>query len=214
MFSPQPVATHATVRAQYAAGMQSVLARAVSILGHPMVVLPLAALVLAARTMSSAQIIAMAIGFAVFAMLVMGWSWWQVRRGHWAHVDASLREERRTLNRFLLLALLCAAAIALWSGLPRALALGLALAASLIAMAQITARCCKLSLHLAFVVYAAILLWQALPVAGMAGLLFAALVAWSRLILERHTRRDVIAGAMAGACAGLAFAWLAPQLPA
>lgn len=214
LFSQQPVAAHATARPQYAGRMQSALARAVSILGHPMVVLPLAALALAARTMPLRQVIGMAIGFALFAMLVMGWSWWQVRRGHWAHVDASHRQERRTLNRFLLVALLCAAVLALLSGLPRAFALGLSLAASLIAMAQLTARWCKLSLHLAFVVYAALLLWQVAPLAGIAGLVFALLVAWSRLVLERHTRRDIIAGAMTGAFAGLAFAGLAPQLPA
>ena len=36
-------------------------------------------------------------------------------------------------------------------------------------------------------------------------LLFAATVAWSRLALQRHTPRDLVAGAVAGALAGLAF---------
>lgn len=193
--------------------MTAPFARAVSILGHPMVVVPCAALALALRSLERTQIIVMMAGMIALAALVMGWSWRQVRRGRWAHVDASQREERRTLNRFLLLALPCAAALSLLCGLPRAVALGLGLSALLIAVAQWTARWCKLSLHLAFVVYAAMLLWQIHPIAGLCGAAFALLVAWSRLALRRHVMRDLIAGAVAGMIAGALFAVLAPRLP-
>lgn len=199
--------------AQYAQAMSHALARAVSILGHPMVVLPGAAVAVALSQGQRTQALWMAAGFALFAVLVMGWSWWQVRRGAWAHVDASQRQERRTLNRFLLLALLGAALVALVSGQPRALALGLALAALLIAVAQLAARWCKLSLHLAFVAYAAVLLGGISVWAGALAALFGALVAWSRLALARHVPRDLWAGAIAGAAAGLLFWWLSARLP-
>lgn len=211
-FSWQPVATHATVSAQYAGRMSLALARAVSILGHPMVVLPLAALLLATRTVDATDSAVMALGFAVFAAVVMGWSWWQVRRGRWNHVDASRREERRTLNRFLLIALLLSAGLSWRADMPPALSLGLLLAAGLIATALLSARLCKLSLHLAFAVYAAALLAQIGIGYGLATLLFCGLLAWSRLALQRHTPRDLLAGALAGAAAGALFWWLAPDL--
>jgi len=192
--------------------MVHAFARAVSILGHPMLVLPVAALLLATRTLGVREAAWMALGFAAFAALVMGWSGWQVRRGRWQHVDASRHEERRTLNRFLLVALALAAMLGWVAGQPVQLALGLVLAAVLIAVAMLGARWCKLSLHMAFVIYAAILLSQIHPGWGIAGLAFAALVAWSRLKLRRHVPRDLVAGALAGACAGGLFVWLAPKL--
>ena len=187
--------------------MSHSLARAVSILGAALVVLPAAALAVALWQGERAQAAWMALGFALFAGVVMGWSWWQVRRGAWRHVDASQVGERRTLNRFLLLSLAVFSVASLLAGMPPQLALGLGLAALLIATAQLTTRWCKLSLHLAFVAYAAVLLWRIAPALGMAAVAFGLLVAWSRLVLGRHVPRDLWAGALAGAVAGLVF-WL------
>jgi membrane-associated phospholipid phosphatase len=70
---------------------------------------------------------------------------------------------------------------------------------------MLAARWCKLSLHLAFAVFAALLLHKVGTLWMVIALLFATAIAWSRLALERHTRRDLLAGAVVGAVAGLAF---------
>ena len=185
--------------------MNQAIARAISIFGHPMLVLPLAAIVLALAQGHGRVALWMAVGFAAFAALVMGYSSWQVRRGRWAHVDASGQGERKSLNRFLLVVLALSAALAFWSGAPRELALGLALSALMVLVAIRTARWWKLSLHMAFVVYAALLLSQVAWWASLLGLAFAAAVAWSRLHLQRHVPRDLVAGACTGALAGIAL---------
>lgn len=175
------------------------IARFVSILGHPLLVLPAALLLPAAmRARDPQSLTSMAAGIALFAALVLGGSWWQVRRGRWAHVDASHRHERRSLNRTLL-AMLLLAALAARYGLPEPdLALALLLAAAIVAIALLAARACTLSLHFAFAVYAAGLLWPLGGLAMAAGILFAAAVAWSRLRLSRHLPRDLFAGGLAG----------------
>lgn len=170
-----------------------------------MLVLPMAVLGIALAQGDARTVIGSAAGFGAFAGLVMGYSWWQVRRGRWAHVDASATHERSTLNRFLLIALASGAVLVGWRGGQPLFALGLALSAAMILAAMLTARWCKLSLHLAFVVFAACLLRELDPVWMFAALLFAAAVAWSRLALQRHTYRDLVVGAVAGAMAGLAF---------
>ena len=190
---------------QYAGPMSLPLARAVSIFGHPMLVLPMAVLAIALARGDARTAAWSAVGFGAFAALVMGYAWWQVRRGRWRHVDASATHERRTLNRFLLAALTAGALMAAWQGGQPRLALGLALSAAMILAAMATARWCKLSLHLAFVVFAACLLRELGTAWMLAALLFAAAVGWSRLALRRHTHRDLVAGAVAGALAGLAF---------
>jgi membrane-associated phospholipid phosphatase len=185
--------------------MNQTFARAVSIFGHPMLVLPLAALAVAVARGQGRAAVWMALGFALFAALVMAYSWWQVRRGRWVHVDASNKDERSSLNRFLVVALVVAAVLAMRYGHNREIGLGLGLSAAMIALAMLTARWWKLSLHMAFVVFAATLLWSVAWWAGLAAFACAAAVAWSRLQLRRHVPRDLLAGAATGLLAGIAF---------
>lgn len=195
---------------QYAGVMLSAaaskpLARAVSILGHPLLVLPFSILMLAADGGSDPRRLSwLALAFAGFGLLLMSYAWWQVRRQRWSHVDASNHDERRALNRFLIVTLALGAVLA-WCGAKDELALGLALSAGMVAVALLSARWWKLSLHVAFAIFAAALLLRAGPWAGAVGLAFAALVAWSRLQLARHAPRDLVAGAIVGSLAGVAF---------
>ena len=190
---------------QYAGRMSLPLARALSIFGHPMLVLPMAVLAIALAQGDARTAAWSAAGFGAFAALVMGYSWWQVRLGRWNHVDASATHERSALNRFLLVALTTGAILVARQGSQPLFALGLALSGAMILVAMLTARWCKLSLHLAFIVFAACLLGK-LGIGWMlAALLFASAVGWSRLALQRHTQHDLVAGAVAGALAGLAF---------
>lgn len=187
--------------------MQQSFARAVSIFGHPMLVLPMAALALTLSRGETRTALWMAVGFAAFAALVMAYSGWQVRRGRWSHVDASNTGERQALNRFLLAALLVATALAALFGHSRDLTLGLGLSAAMVGIALLTARWWKLSLHMTFVVFAAsLLLLGASWWVGLVAVAFAVLVAWSRLALQRHVPRDLVAGMAAGALAGMVFA--------
>ena len=172
-----------------------------------MVVLPLAAVALTLSRGEYRIALWMGLGFTAFAAVVMAYSGWQVWRGRWSHVDASGKSERRSLNRFLLVALLVASALAFGLGLSKELTLGLVLSAAMVATAMLTSHWCKLSLHMAFVVFAALLLLLNAPLwVGIAALCFAGAVAWSRLALQRHVPRDLIAGAATGAFAGIAFA--------
>ena len=184
------------------------LARAVSILGHPLLVLPAAlALPAALRDADHATLRSMLIGFALFAALLLGWSWWQVRRNRWAHVDASQPSERKSLNRTLLVAIAIGALVA-WLRSPTPdLALTLAVSACIVAIAMLLVRWCKLSLHASFAVYAAGLLWPLGVAAVGAGCVFAGIVAWSRLRLSRHRPRDIVAGAATGVLAASGY-WL------
>lgn len=190
--------------------MSILTARIVSILGHPLLLLPAAGLLPVIGGVDAARRAwPIAIAMAALAAVVMGYSWWRVRSGRWVHVDASGREERRSLNRFLL-PLLAGGGSAAWFAGAHAFALGLGLSASMVAAAMLSSAWCRLSLHLAFALFASLLLWWLSPWAGIAAVAFAGLLAWSRLALARHAPRDLVAGAIAGAGAGLLFWWFAP----
>jgi membrane-associated phospholipid phosphatase len=73
-----------------------------------------------------------------------------------------------------------------------------------VVMASLLRRWLKLSLHAAFAVFAASLLWPS--VMAVVGLLaLAVAVAWSRLVLRRHTLGEVVVGLLAGGAAGVGF---------
>jgi len=177
------------------------LARGLSLLGHPLLVVPLAAMLAAASRGADAGVVrGLGLWLAVLALAVLGYSRWQVWRGHWAHVDASGRGERRDLNRALLALLVVAAAASAWAQGPGLLTRALALAAVMIVLAMLLARWLKVSLHAAFTTLAA---WLPLWPTAVAGLLLLALaVAWSRLVLQRHRPAEVVAGVVLGSVAG------------
>lgn len=193
--------------------MSVALARMLSLLGHPLATLPSALVLMSAmRATDPAGPLRIALGVAAFAALVMALSWRQVRRGRWAHVDASAPRERRDLNLVLLAMTVLAAVLAQVVADDPRVALALGLAAGILVLALLTAGWWKLSLHVAFAAFAALLLWPLHPLATAAMLAFATAIAWSRLRLARHAPRDLVAGAVAGLCAGLAHGALSGAL--
>lgn len=181
------------------------VARGISIAGHPVVLMFVAGLVAAsARAASPAQLRLIGGALVASGLIVMGFSWFQVQSGRWAHVDASARQERSSLNVFLAILLFLGAALAWFLTRRTFLSVPLALSGALIVAALLSARWVKISLHAAFAAFATALLWP-VKAAFVAGILVTAAVAWSRLVLCRHVLADVIAGVIAGAIAGCAY---------
>jgi hypothetical protein len=178
-------------------------ARLVSKVGHPALLMPavIAFATVAGRAPVRVIIVAM-MSTAAVALAVVAYSRWQVRAGRWAHVDASVPQERRQLNGFLGALLIGSAAILWRLAQPHAVVAGLALSGALVVSADVLRRWLKMSLHVSFAVFAALLC----PGSGsVALLLLAVAVGWSRLVLRRHTRLEVAVGAAAGAAAGVLF---------
>jgi membrane-associated phospholipid phosphatase len=185
--------------------MRVAFARAVSIVGHPVVLILVAALIAASTRGASLQQLRLIGGALVtLGVIVLGFSWLQVRAGRWSHVDASARNERNSLNVFLVV-MLFLSAVLLWFLTRRPyMSVALALSGALIVTALLIARWVKVSLHAAFAAFATALLWP-IKLAVAAGVLVTAAVVWSRLVLGRHVATDVMAGLLLGAAAGGAY---------
>ena len=111
--------------------MTELVARTVSILGHPLVVMPVAVLALMVLQGDGRHAGWALAGLALLGALIMLFSRNQVRRGHWQHVDASGKQERSSLNRFLLVLLVVATLACLLGGASLPLTLGLGLSATI-----------------------------------------------------------------------------------
>jgi membrane-associated phospholipid phosphatase len=189
--------------------MHYATARALSIIGHPALLIPIAVAASASARMASAVQVRDAVLTCVFvALATMAFSVYMVRRGMWGHVDASGVAERRELNVFLAALLLGAAGALHWLGQPRAVVMGLGLSGAMVVVAWAARGWLKISLHAAFAVYAAGIAWPALLVSAAIALL-AVGVAWSRVVLRRHTVAEVLVGAVLGAvAAGALHRWV------
>lgn len=170
-----------------------------------MVLVLVAALIAASTRGASPQQLRIIGGALVtFGVIVIGFSWAQVRAGRWAHVDASVRDERHSLNVFLA-ALCLLSALLLWNLTRRPhMSVALALSGALMVTALLVARWVKVSLHAAFAAFATALVWP-IKLAVVGGVLVTAAVVWSRLVLGRHVAADVLAGLLLGAAAGCGY---------
>ena len=181
---------------------RAAVARMVSIVGHPVVLVLVAALIVASTRGASLQQLQLVGGALVtLGVIVLGFSWLQVRAGRWSLVDASFVNERSSLNVFLVV--LCfLSAVLFWFPTRRlSMSVALALSGALVLVALLVARWVKVSLHAAFAAFATVLLWP-ITLAVVGGVLVTAAVVWSRLVLRRHVAADVMVGLLLGVVAG------------
>tara|TARA_B100000949_G_scaffold210062_1_gene202778 strand:- start:340 stop:918 length:579 start_codon:yes stop_codon:yes gene_type:complete len=180
------------------------LARILSIVGHPLVIVPAGVLAKLAidRFIEARTDVVVVVGLICVATATF--SLWQVKRGAWVDLDASASNERKTLVFALASGLIGVSAVLFLLGAPIFLSAGLASAALIVMSALLLARWCKLSLHTAFAVYAGLFLSPHVFLV-LSVLVLAMLIGWSRLVLERHSIADVVSGYVVGLVSGMAY---------
>lgn len=186
--------------------MRRTVARALSIVGHPLCLLPVAALVaIGLRNADPLLIWTAVVAFLSLSLVVLMFLHWQVRIGRWQDIDASEMRERRSLSYFLAVVLTLATFVSAVQSLLPGVTVGLAVSAGMVVVAILLAPWVKLSLHVAFGVYASAVLLHVSLWLLVIGLCISAAVAWSRLELQRHTIFEVLMGAIAGGVGGGVF---------
>lgn len=180
-----------------------ILARWVSVAGHPFVLLPLTTLYASSRhgSMASAAGSAVAVALAAvlpaLAIVVIG-----VRRSSYTDHDVSDRAQRSGFYKALFVVLPLGSAL-LWFARP-GLRPGIVATWALILASMLANRFVKSSLHVGFAAFCASSLVLP-PLATVAAVAAVAAIAWSRLALKRHTPVEVALGALLGALAGLSL---------
>ena len=185
--------------------MRIALARCVSILGHPLLVMPSATIWLAISRNASDELMRSLVLILVAVVAVaLAFSIWSVWSGRWAHIDASDPSERNSLNWFLAAVLLTVSAITWRSHPAREIAIGFLVSGLAVVIVLILAPAWKISLHTCFAAIATGLFWPDLLLVT-AGALVVAAVAWSRLVLHRHTIAEVLLGALVGTASAIGY---------
>jgi membrane-associated phospholipid phosphatase len=175
-----------------AAGQVSRLARYLSILGHPFIVIP--ASVAASSVLRGGDARA-ALGvaglfIAVSVLVLVG-----IKAGRFNDFDVSERQRRPGFYVLLASATL---AFGAWRREEPEVFRACALAGAVLITCGLLNRYTKVSLHTAFALYAAGFWGAWSSGAGLVALPIAAAVAWSRVHLGRHSAREVLVGAAVG----------------
>lgn len=187
------------------------IARVISIVGHPAILVPGAILLLSGQSSAPTYIAHLALRLSIGIVLcVMVFSMVQVRRGNWSHIDASEQSERNQLNLILMLIFFGVGIGGVLFGQPKFFSFGLMIVGVMIAAKWLMQRWLKISLHTSFAMLATFAFWPSLPFI-VGGIAITALIGWSRLILQRHTLMEVILGLLIGAITGMALVRLVGQ---
>lgn len=168
------------------------VARVVSIAGHPFLLIPLT-VAAATRSARWTAVVAAATVLPLTAVVLRN-----VRSGRWSDFDVSRHDQRRGLYRAAApLLLACTAILRLLGATPMMLR-ATAAAAAMFLCGYLLNRWLKVSLHLMCAAFCAVLLgyaWTWIAVAA---------IGWSRRKLERHTMPEIVVGLVLGAGAGCA----------
>jgi membrane-associated phospholipid phosphatase len=180
------------------------IARWVSVIGHPFLLMPILTGIIAYHVLPLRQaLIAELIALGVVIVPAAIYTFIRVRRGTWGDLDVSNRRERNQFYGVLLPLLTIITVIAFIADVPPAIPLGSLAIIVLVSSALVLNSWIKVSLHTGFAVFVALTLSLIKPEIASVALVLAVLVAWSRVILGRHTKYEVLIGAALGCTVGV-----------
>lgn len=187
------------------------IARLVSVAGHPFVMIVLLVLLLS-WTMDRAAAWRITGFVAVIGLVPTGLLLWRRSTSRRRPTTDNSAPEDRTMFYFSLFAVLLLSSVYFHFVEHSAILVrGSAVTALMSAVAAVFNRWIRLSLHLAFATYTGLVLTRIHPGDGLPILIFVPFLAWSRLVLLRHTLPEVIGGAALGLGAAGTLIWFWPQ---
>jgi hypothetical protein len=185
------------------------IARWISIVGHPFtfVVLLVAT---SSWKLHGSQHAFRTTAIVVLAMLIpLGlFIWNRYSLGHWETVDASAPKDRPALYSAAFLLLIPIGIYFALRDRSTEMVRGLAAVAILIGILAGLNRWIKLSVHLALATFASVIIARIAPALGLVLLVFLPFLAWSRLILSRHSLGEVIGGFLLGVVIASLTIWM------
>ncbi|WP_165806388.1 phosphatase PAP2 family protein [Chitinophaga parva] len=181
------------------------LARFFSVLGHPLLLGSLVAVFLSLQAFGVRQaLIAAGIVIGIITLPVTLWNLRKTRKGEYSNFDVSVRTQRTSFYVFLIGAFALATAILVLTHQPRALTLGVGFALGMMVVCfAVNAFLVKTSLHSATAFFLSFTVMYYRVDLGVGMLVFSAVVGISRLLLGRHTLREICSGMVIGVATGI-----------
>lgn len=179
--------------------MKLKFANIISIIGHPLLTIPVFVVVAVFKyeELRKASLISALILGGVFIPLTIK-MYKGHRNGAYTNFDVSNKLQRQPLYLFVLTLLFAVTIILFVTDQSRMLRLNVLFSFILLLLSKILNYSIKSSLHVSLNTFLAFLIMQLNITYGLVFLSFVPLISWSRLILKRHTVKELIYGGLIG----------------
>ncbi len=184
--------------------MKQKIANFISIIGHPLLTIPVFVVIgmLGSDDIENAVFISFLIIGCVFIPLGV-LLYLKSKNGTYTNFDVSDRIQRKSLFFYIVPLLIIVTFVLFITGQNSNLCISVLLATVLVIVSQIVNLFIKSSLHVSLNIYLSFMLMMLNFNAGVALLLFTVLLGWSRIILRRHTLKEVLYGGCIGLTIGI-----------
>lgn len=179
--------------------MKQKIARIISIVGHPLLTIPLYVLfvMVGFEDIKRAALNSFLIIGCIFIPLAL-WLFVKSRNGTYTNFDVSDRKQRKSVFVFII-PILCVVTYILYkTGQSSHLWQSMFFALLLVVILQLVNFNIKSSMHVALNIYLAFLVMTVNYKIGIVILLLTGLIGWSRIVLGRHSIKEVVFGAVIG----------------
>jgi membrane-associated phospholipid phosphatase len=179
--------------------MKNSFAKFVSFIGHPLLTIPLfvAIVMFAFEDLKKASFISFIIIGCVFVPLIL-WMFIKSKNGSYTNFDVSDKIQRNSLFLFIIPFLIIATIILYTTGQSIVLWISVFFGLVITLVSQIVNIYVKSSLHVSLNIYLSFLIIPINYKVGVILLIMTILIGWSRIVLGRHTLKEVIIGAGIG----------------
>jgi hypothetical protein len=179
--------------------MKQKIANFISIIGHPLITIPVfvACVMFANEDFKKASFISFIIVGCVFIPVILR-MYIKSRKGTYTNFDVSDRTQRKSMFIFIIPILVIVTFILFKTHQNNNLCLSMLFATILVLISQIVNLFIKSSLHVSLNIYLSFLVMTLNYKIGIILFLFTGLLGWSRIVLGRHTRIEVLVGSVIG----------------
>jgi membrane-associated phospholipid phosphatase len=183
--------------------MRKNLALFISLIGHPLLTLPLfiTIAIYSHDNFQNPLLASLLLIFCFFVPLAI-WIFVKTKNGTYTNFDVSDRRQRKSLFWFAVPLLSIITIVLFATEQMEGLRQGVLFSLILTITSQIVNQFIKCSLHVSLNIFLACLILPVRPVTGAIVLLFTILLGWSRIHLRRHSLSEVIVGTMIGLTVG------------
>ena len=184
--------------------MKKKIAQIISVAGHPLLTIPLFVVIVTftLEDFRKAFITSTIIIGGFFIPLILR-LYLKSRKGSYTNFDVSDRIQRKSIFFFIIPILSVVTFIAFLTDQSINLCLSLLFGLTLVAVSQVVNLTIKSSMHVSFHIYLSFLIMTLNPFIGIIAFLITIPIAWSRIVLGRHSLKEVLIGGLLGVLAGL-----------
>lgn len=179
--------------------MKQKIANFISIIGHPMLTIPVFVVIamFGFEDFKKAAFISFLIIGCIFIPLIVR-MYLKTKNGTYTNFDVSDRKQRKSLFIYAVPLLAFVTFLLFTTGQNSNLCISVLFATVLAFVSQIVNLFIKSSLHVSLNIYLSFLVMTLNVTAGIVLLLFTVLLGWSRIVLGRHTLKEVLCGGCIG----------------